>query len=368
MSGMFANIAKEVAALKTVPRLSASADWIACPGRLTLDPGEDRSGVSAREGTCAHAVAAAMLAFPAELDYIIPAMAKSVDIELTDSQMKEMKDHVRGYLDYIESIEHTERYIEKCVSLPTLGLSGTSDAILWDEPTRSLHIVDLKYGAGNRVNPVRNSQEMLYGQAAMETLGYEPLQVTLHIYQPRMNNITHWTIPPSVLLDHTRKAHSALLDAVSDAPPFQADANAQCRWCPAKQSCPALREVHNKAVALAVARKDAKQGESETDLFKAILPMLEEVQMLIDDALVWERERLEQGGDPDLYELKPKRATTKWKATEEELKQRFGDAIVTESVLSPAQAKKQLKLDPITFEELTNTASSGYNIKRIPKR
>lgn len=67
---------------------------------------------------------------------------------------------------------------------------GTSDACI--PSTTALHIIDLKYGKGVKVDAEENSQMRLYALGAVALFWplYEFEKVVTHIYQPRLGNIS----------------------------------------------------------------------------------------------------------------------------------------------------------------------------------
>ena len=61
----------------------------------------------------------------------------------------------------------------------------------------TLHVIDLKYGKGVKVDAVGNTQARLYAAGALDTFGllYGFDKIRVHIYQPRIDNISTATIP-----------------------------------------------------------------------------------------------------------------------------------------------------------------------------
>lgn len=237
---------------------SSAYRWRKCKGSLNLidriqkDGKKLRtSGEPAAEGTVAHTVFAA-------------AMDEGTDgHEFLDMQFsaggwtfvvdEEMADGVQLMLDLVRSIASEDQdsvvYIEKPLdSLTDDDAYGTPDAIIWMPTKKRLVVVDLKYGAGLICEP-DSDQTKYYGYLGVEnyidTTSGNEIAVELCIVQPR---IPH---PAG-----TVRFHKMTSDEIEDwwfkelLPDMKAtrDPNAMlligehCRFCPAKLSCPALKQ------------------------------------------------------------------------------------------------------------------------------
>jgi hypothetical protein len=114
------------------------------------------------------------------------------------------------------------------------GAQGTADAVI--VAGSRLHVIDLKYGRGVRVDAERNPQLILYALAALDTL--DPLgevtDVMLTIHQPRLEHVSSWEATADelrALLPRIRAAaHRALTLTVT--PPGPADFTPRRRAVP----------------------------------------------------------------------------------------------------------------------------------------
>ena len=72
---------------------------------------------------------------------------------------------------------------------------GTADCIIVSDDT--MQIIDFKYGLGVLVDAEQNTQLMCYSIGALNIFDslYDIKQVTMHIFQPRRENVQSWTIP-----------------------------------------------------------------------------------------------------------------------------------------------------------------------------
>lgn len=214
-------------------KLSASSShrWLNCPYSATVAakyPPQDT--VFTREGTTAHEVA--------------EIVARGYgDFPSDDNITQDMVRHAEEYRDYIQSLKTDDTL----VMLETrLDFSewvpegfGTADCILLHGDT--MDVIDYKYGQGVAVSAVENPQMMLYGLGAVNEYGfaYDVTNVRLHIFQPRINDISVYETTMEALLawgevivkPAAQKAASGLVDM---------KAGEHCRFCPHGGRCPEL--------------------------------------------------------------------------------------------------------------------------------
>ena len=250
-------------------RFSASASdrWLNCPGSLALSQGH--SGSSSRasaEGTMLHALSERCLFENLDAyDFVDQEfVVDGFDFILDDEQAGAVTD----YVEYIRGFSGIKMYEVRSNYASALGLDeseafGTADCVIWQEETQHLHIVDAKFGR-KFVNARENRQLLLYALGVVTTLkavGDDPLEVTLHIVQPRVSAVpVPYTLSVEELEDYAKdfadaagKAKQAIdtyqvgkeLDILS----YLVAGESQCRWCPAKANCPALRKEVDESMA-----------------------------------------------------------------------------------------------------------------------
>lgn len=171
--------------------LSASSAhrWLNCPPSalaVELYPRQDTAYT--REGTLAHEVAEWVASGKAKKG---PALNKGQD----DGVTPEMLECARGYSDYIQEHikdEHALLLLEQRVDFSPWVPDGfgTCDCIIVQGDT--LTVIDYKYGEGVPVSAVDNPQMKLYALGALNDYGfaYDVDKIKMHIYQPRINNIS----------------------------------------------------------------------------------------------------------------------------------------------------------------------------------
>ena len=169
--------------------LSASSAhrWLECPASaVAAEAYPEQDTEFTREGTLAHEVAEAMCNNShARFDALLK----------TEGVTGEMIDCAEGYRDYIQeqikgpdAMALLEQRVDFSPWVPE-GF-GTADCILIQGDT--MDVIDYKYGQGVPVSAVDNPQMKLYGLGALNDYGFafNVQKVRLHIYQPRINNIS----------------------------------------------------------------------------------------------------------------------------------------------------------------------------------
>ena len=181
--------------------LSASAAhrWMACPGSPEAEAASpDVASPYAQEGTVAHELAALALTDP--MAYAV-AMGRGSPLPVSGVVPdEEMREAVSGYVEYIGKLRG-RKFVEQRVDLSewVSGGFGTADAIVLHR--RTLHVIDLKYGRGVRVDASNNPQLLLYALGAMALVAdfVDVRQVVLTIYQPRLDHVSTVTMRAAAL-------------------------------------------------------------------------------------------------------------------------------------------------------------------------
>ena len=256
---------------------ASSADrWLHCQPSVRLGEGfEDRGSGYAMEGTCAHALAEYKLR---------QALGYQADdpTENLDYYNEEMDEATDGYVAYV--LEQVEAAKETCKD-PAVMVEqrvdfsrwvkqsfGTADALVIADGT--LHIVDLKYGTGIEVSAKDNPQMKCYALGALELFDgiYDIDDVTLHIYQPRRQNVSEWRIPKADLLTWAEEVLKPAADLAWDGK-GEFSCGDWCRFCKAKNVCRARAEENLK-----LARHDFKLPPKLTDAeIEVILSKVDEL-------------------------------------------------------------------------------------------
>lgn len=219
----------------------------------------DKPSPAAAEGTAAHDTAERIVrerfGLPGNILPVIHPFPEGFDPK-GQTQMewnREMRRHGDGYRDFIGGLigDAADAYIvlEYKVAAPSIHeqLFGTADCLIWIASTRTLIVVDYKYGfAGVDVGTVEapNKQLEAYAIAAIEQTGVSPERVLLAVYQPRRHlgapgavlELPGSWLPKAreVLWEEAQMVEAASLDDGHKVAPVPGD---HCRYCRAKSRC-----------------------------------------------------------------------------------------------------------------------------------
>lgn len=304
---------------------SAAERWMTCPGSVVLSDGMPGSESEyAEEGTRAHAMAEKWLLGHFSRHGETPSFTKPEDVE--------MARHVKNYVDECIrlAVKGAKVWVEKKVAINE-DVYGTADFICWQPETATLHVRDLKYGAGVAVAAERNIQLRIYALAALITMKLPASIVNIGVVQPRYDHpdgsIRSVDFDVADLLD----LHADVAEAVERVATARESVGAKdwdnlflkpsekgCRWCLASPKCPVLK---NKAQALAKQVFMVAPG-TEVTLTKPAYDPLELARTLdflpileawIKNTREFAYAEAEKGNDIPDYKLVEKQAVRKWK-------------------------------------------------------
>ena len=218
---------------------SSSARWLACPPSAVAAEAYPNEGTDfTREGTLAHEVA----------EWIASGRSKDhgLDKGLDEGIAAEMVECAQNYRDYIQeqikddnAVVLLEQRVDFSPWVPD-GF-GTADCIIIQGNT--MDVIDYKYGKGVMVSATDNPQMMLYGLGALNDFGfvYDIETVRMHIFQPRLNNISVYEMCAGKL---RAWAEMVVKHTAEKAAKGEGDykAGEHCRFCPHAGRC---RELTN---------------------------------------------------------------------------------------------------------------------------
>lgn len=222
--------------------LSASSAhrWLACPASaVAAEAYPDQGTEFTREGTLAHEVAEHV----AREGNISLAALQKWEKDYTG----EMIDCAVGYRDYIQELKKSDDAVvllEQRVDFSPWVPDGfgTADCIIIQGDT--MDVIDYKYGQGVAVSAVDNPQEKLYGLGALNDYGfvYDVKNVRLHIYQPRMNNVSVDELTTDDLLAWAEKTVKPTAEKAAKGKGGYC-AGAHCKFCPHAGRCRTLTKT-----------------------------------------------------------------------------------------------------------------------------
>lgn len=312
--------------------------WLACPGSVNAEEGiPNTSSPFAEEGTAAHELAELAL------------RTGTAALDAFDNQ--EMAEFVRVYVDYVNQIavDADAFEIETRVSYEEWvpGGFGTSDAMIVKGDT--LHICDLKYGMGVRVEAEDNPQGMLYALGAwqMVELAFDIKRVMIHIIQPRLDHIIRWEVSVPVLLRWAEWVKQRAEETLAEDAP-RVPGEKQCRFCRAKGSCAALQKMTQDVILADF--DDLENIPKANTLTDDQMRRALEAKPLIEawlgavEGLV--KERLSNGEGFPGYKLVEGKSNRQWaddSVAAKVLADLIGiNAAYTQKLISPTQAEKVL--------------------------
>ena len=253
---------------------SGSHRWLNCTPSAMLEsefPGGSSS--AAEEGTAAYEFCEHKLK---------KALRRRSKRPVSDYDSDEMQEYTDSYVDYVlEQLEVAKQtckdpmvLIEQKVDFSEYVPDGygTADCIIVSDNT--LQIIDFKYGLGVLVDAEQNTQLMCYSIGALNLFDslYDIKEVTMHIFQPRRENVQNWTIPVDELKawaeNELKPKAQMALNGEGEYHPGE-----WCQFCKAAVRCRARAEEK-----LRLARQEFKMppllADSEIEEVLTILPDL----------------------------------------------------------------------------------------------
>lgn len=228
---------------------SSAERWINCPpsARLTENM-PDTESPHAAEGTLAHSLAELKVRKKFENMRKSEYDKRLGEIRKDPLYAPEMDGHTDTYLDCILKAAHGYNKVKPYVvaekrldySAYAPGGFGTCDCAMLCK--NDLHIFDFKYGKGVPVSAEDNPQLKLYALGALAEYGflYDIQSVILHIIQPRIDNISDFTIDVDALTAWGNSIRPAAELAYKGEGEFKCGDH--CRFCKAKAICRARAE------------------------------------------------------------------------------------------------------------------------------
>jgi hypothetical protein len=318
---------------------SAAHRWLKCPGSETLKPTrvEQPMSVYALEGIVAHAVAEYALTHKSlpKLDY---------ETELT-REIVSAATEWKAYLKKIKGRRHIEELILWRVPGSKIVIEGTADAII--NSGNTLHVLDLKFGAGLRVEAENNPQLLIYALGAYN--GQET--ICLHIFQPRGLFDPGWRVW-QIDAEALKWFGSLVAEIVKKK---ELNTGEHCRFCPAILECPAIQ----KQLEVVDSMKNMAKRLT-TDEIKKVLDAAPQIKFFLKSVEDDARERMLSGEEIKGYKIVEAFGYREWtdeKETEKKLK-KYGKAI-----FEPVKLKSPAQIEKITgrgmIDDLTTRPSRG---------
>lgn len=307
---------------------SSSSRWIQCPpsARLQLKF-KDEVSTYAKEGTDAHSLC------EFKLKSLLGQEAKDPreDLNFLSKEMEECSDGYVAYvLEIVEASQNPMIYIEEKLDLSSFipEASGTADCLIVSD--ENLHVIDYKHGMSVEVDAKENTQLMIYALGALYLFDgiYDTKTVILHIYQPRRDNISVFTISKTDLYKWSKEVLEPRAKiAFKGEGDFKAGAH--CRFCKAKNNCRKRAEL-----SMGILKHDFKKPDLLEDYeLEEVLKLIPLMETWANDVKDYALEKALQGKKWTDFKLVEGRSTRKY-ADEEKIAE-----IVTAMGFDPYEKK-----------------------------
>lgn len=326
-----------------------------CPGSLQGPKVESKSSEHSAQGTFAHDIAAKCFEqnMPSSDFLMHKAKVDGFDVECD----QEMVDGIELYLDAIRDdlkdgdFHWVEMPLLEALQTIDPDLGGTADFVRYRPSTKSLRVVDFKYGAGVYVEVEDNTQAKVYALGALLKVGMPVEEIEVVIVQPRYEGadpVRVWRFPTSQVLDFVADLQDAC--EATRKPDAPLAAGAHCQFCPrskafdasGKFGCPE-QEKHQHAI---VAAQFDVALPTDMKLVSDLLASIPIVKARIKAIEEYAYSQAVQGVEVPGYKLVDKQARRQWKSQDVVVlwaKQNGIDPYGEPPVLSPAQIEAKLK-------------------------
>lgn len=234
---------------------SSAKRWIHCtPSALLAEAAGSKSSVYAEEGTLAHEIA------EYALDYYMRGLYDPIvdeELPVNDEHLKnplfntDMANYIREYCDFVIGEDYemqkadglSEMFLERKVDITDYAPDSFGSVDVTLESSHTIHIIDLKYGAGVKVTADYNEQMMLYALGALKAAASKDItNVRMTIAQVRLDHYDTFEMSKGELLDWAEKVLKPAAKAAIQGKGKQV-IGSWCGFCPVKSQCRAQRDA-----------------------------------------------------------------------------------------------------------------------------
>lgn len=234
---------------------SSAKRWINCtPSALLAEEAGSKSSVYAEEGTLAHEIAEYALTkyLEGEYDPIIDDAVPLKNEHLENPLFGvDMADYIRSYCEFVigEGYEMQKQdgsnkmYLERRVDITDFAPDsfGSVDVTLLSDKT--IHIIDLKYGAGVKVYADMNEQMLMYALGTLKSLDADHIEkIRMTIAQVRLDHYDTFEVYKEDLLAWADEVLKPAAKMAIQGMGKQV-IGSWCGFCPVKAQCRAQRDA-----------------------------------------------------------------------------------------------------------------------------
>lgn len=234
---------------------SSAKRWINCtPSALLAEAAGSKSSVYAEEGTLAHEIAEYALTqylnglYDPIIDEALPIQDEHIKNPLFSI---DMANYIREYCEFVigEGYEmqkadgSSKMFLERKVDITDYAPDSFGSVDVTLESDKTIHIIDLKYGAGVKVTADHNEQMMLYALGALKAAASKNItNIRMTIAQVRLDHYDTFEMSKSELLDWAEKVLKPAGKAAIQGKGKQV-IGSWCGFCPVKAQCRAQRDA-----------------------------------------------------------------------------------------------------------------------------
>lgn len=234
---------------------SSAKRWINCtPSALLAEAAGSKTSVYAEEGTLAHEIAEHALtqylngSYDPIIDEALPIKDEHLENPLFGV---DMANYIRDYCDYVigEGYEMQRQdgvcqmFLERRVDITDFAPDSFGSVDVTLVSGKTIHIIDLKYGAGIRVSADHNEQMMLYALGALKAATSPNItNIRMTIAQVRLDHYDTFEMSKSDLLDWAEKVLKPAAKVAIQGGGKQV-IGSWCGFCPVKAQCRAQRDA-----------------------------------------------------------------------------------------------------------------------------
>lgn len=240
---------------------SSAKRWINCtPSALLAEAAGSKSSVYADEGTLAHEIAEYALtkylegAYDPIIDDAVPLKDEHLENPLFGV---DMADYIRDYCEFVISENYemqkqdgsSKMYLERRVDITDFAPDSFGSVDVTQLSDKTIHIIDLKYGAGVKVYANMNEQMMMYALGVLKGLGVlkaavsdRVTKIKMTIAQVRLDHYDTFEMSKGELLEWAEKVLKPAAKMAIQGVGKQV-IGSWCGFCPVKAQCRAQRDA-----------------------------------------------------------------------------------------------------------------------------
>lgn len=234
---------------------SSAKRWINCtPSALLAEEAGSKSSVYAEEGTLAHEIAEYALTkyLEGEYDPIVDDAVPLKNEHLENALFSiDMANYIQSYCEYVigEVYEMQKQdggcrtFLERRVDITDFAQDSFGSVDVTLVSGKTIHIIDLKYGAGVKVYADMNEQMLMYALGTLKSLETDHIEkIRMTIAQVRLDHYDTFEMSKKDLLAWAEKVLKPAAKAAIQGKGKQV-IGSWCGFCPVKAQCRAQRDA-----------------------------------------------------------------------------------------------------------------------------